>query len=129
MSPTSKHQLCVAPPYYVTQCDICGHFLSYSKHNRRTKLKVWIITFVCATTGMTNLKVMEGYDTTQFLLSFSRFSCEAGFPKLLLVDEGSQLVRGCDNMVINMVDVRGVLNREYGIDFKTCPRLLDCSAN
>ena len=121
MAPASKHQLCVALPHYVTQCDLCGHFLAYSKHNRRTTLKIWIITFVCATTGMTNLKVMEGYDTTQFLLSFSRFSCEAGYPKLLLVDEGSQLVRGCGNMQINMCDVRGVLSREYGIDFKTCP--------
>ena len=84
MAPASKHQLCVAPPYYVTQCDLCGSFLAYSRHNRRTTVKVWIVTFVCATTGMTNLKIMEGYDTTQFLLAFSRFSCEAGFPKLLL---------------------------------------------
>ena len=84
-------------------------------------MKVWIVTFVCATTGMTNLKIMEGYDATQFLLSFSRFSCEAGFPKLLLVDEGSQLVRGCENMVIDMCDTRGILKREFGIDFKTCP--------
>ena len=121
MAPASKHQLCVAPPYYVTQCDLSGPYQAYSKHNRRATVKVWITTFVCATTGMTNLKIMEGYDTTQFLLSFSRFSCEAGFPKLLLVDEGSQLVRGCENMMINMVDARGVLKQEFGIDFKTCP--------
>ena len=82
MSPVSKHQLCVAPPFFVTQCDLCGWFKAYSKHNKRTTLKVWIVTFVCATTGMTNLKLMEGYDATQFLLSFSRFSCKAGFPKL-----------------------------------------------
>jgi hypothetical protein len=121
MGPVSKHQLSVAPPYYVTQCDLCGPFKAYSKHNLRTTLKVWIITFVCATTGMANLKIMEGYDTTQFLLAFSRFSVEAGFPTLLLVDEGGQLVRGCENMLINMVDVRGVLSSEYGVNFQTCP--------
>ena len=60
-------------------------------------------------------------DATQFLLGFSRFSCEAGFPKLLLIDEGSQLVRGCDNMKIDMVSVGGVLNTEFGIYFQTCP--------
>ena len=70
---------------------------------------------------MTNLKIMEGYDTTQFLLAFSRFSSEAGFPKLLLVDEGGQLVRGCDNMSINMCDARGVLRSEFGANFQTCP--------
>ena len=121
MGPVSKHQLSVAPPFYVTQCDICGPFLAYSKHNRRTTLKVWIITFVCATTGMTSLKIMEGYDTTQFLLSFSRFSDDAGFPTLLLIDEGSQLVRGCANMSINMSNVQGVLRTEFGVQFQTCP--------
>ena len=121
MSPVSKHQLCVAPPYYATQCDLCGPFKAYSKHNRRTILKVWIVTFVCVTTGMTNLRTMEGYDATQFLLSFSRFSCEAGFPKLLLIDEGSQLVRGCDKMKINMCDISGVLSSEFGVHFQTCP--------
>jgi hypothetical protein len=117
--PSSR--LTVAPPYYNTQVDLCGPFSAYSKHNKRTTVKVWIIVYVCATTGMTNLKIMEGYDTTQFLLSFSRFACEAGYPKQLLVDAGSQLVCGCDNMLISMCDVGGNLNREYGIQFEVCP--------
>ena len=117
--PSSR--LCVAPPYYYTQVDITGAFLAYSKHNKRTELKVWIILFVCCTTGMTNLKIMEGYDTTQFLLAFGRFACEAGFPKYLLADAGSQLVCGSENMMISMCDVGGKLNREYGIQFEVCP--------
>ena len=117
--PSSR--LTVAPPYFNTQVDLCGPFTAYSKHNKRTTVKVWIIVYVCATTGMTNLKIMEGYDTTQFLLSFSRFACEAGYPKQLLVDAGSQLVSGCDNMLISMCDVGGKLNREYGIQFEVCP--------
>ena len=69
----------------------------------------------------TNLKVMEAYDTTQFLLAFSRFACEVGFPKVVLIDAGSQLVSGCENMVLNMCDIRGTLNREYGVEFSSCP--------
>ena len=116
-----KSRLCVAPPYYNTQVDLCGPFNAFSKHNKRTTLKVWMIAFVCSTTGSTNLKIMEGYDTTQFLLAFSRFACEVGYPKLLLADSGSQLVSGCENMVIDMTDLKGKLNREYGIDFDVCP--------
>ena len=78
MAPASKYQLCVAPAYYVTQLDLCGPYFAYSTHNKRTTLKIWIVTFVCSTTGTTNLKVMEGYDVAQFLLAFSRFSCEVG---------------------------------------------------
>lgn len=121
MGPLPSSRLCVAPCYYNTQVDLCGPFSAYSKHNKRTTLKVWIITFVCSTTGMTNLKIMEGYDTTQFLLSFSRFACEVGYPKHLLADSGSQLVCGCENMMIDMCDVSGKLNREYGIEFTVCP--------
>ena len=121
MSPTSKDQLCVAPPFYVTQTDICGPFKAYSIHNKRATVKVYILVFVCCTTGTTSLKIMDGYDTIQFLHSFSRFSCELGFPKKLIVDEGSQLVCGCENVVLNMTDIKGTLNREHGVEFRTCP--------
>ena len=121
MGPTSKYNLCIAPPYYVTQVDICGPFTSYSTHNKRSTKKVWILVFVCSTTGCTNMKVMEECDTAQFLLAFTRFACELGYPKKLLVDKGSQLVSGCETIVINISNVKSQLSREYGIDFDTCP--------
>ena len=121
MGPLPNSRLCVAPPYYNTQVDLCGHFSAYSKHNKRTTLKVWLCVFVCATTGMTSIKVMEGYDATQFLLSFSRFASDSGYPKKLLADSGSQLINGCENMVISMCDVKGTLCREYGVEFTVCP--------
>ena len=96
MSPASEHQVCIAPPYYVTQADMYGPFEAYSKHNKRTTVKVWMLTFVCTTTSMTNLKVMDSYDVTQFLQAFSRFACEAGFLKcssLMLVASLSVVAR------------------------------------
>ena len=33
MGPASKDQLCVAPPFYITQVDLCGPFKAYSVHN------------------------------------------------------------------------------------------------
>ena len=121
MEPTSKDNLCVAPPFYVTQIDICGTFTSYSTHNKRSTKKIWILVFVCSTTGCTDMKVMEDYDTPQFLDAYVRFAFNLGHPKKLLIDEGSQLICGCENMILNMSDVKGQLNREYGIEFDTCP--------
>ena len=121
MGPAAMEQLCVAPPFYVTQTDLCGPFKSYSTHNKRTYVNVWIVVFVCATTGMTSLKVMGNYSTVQFLLAFSRFACELGYPKKLLTDRGGQLVSGCESVVLNMTDIKGSLNRKYGIEFSTCP--------
>ena len=121
MGSASKNQLCVAPPFYITQLDLDGPYKAYSVHNKRSTVKIYIATFVCCTTGTTSLKIMEGYDTTQFLHCFSRFACELGYPKKLLTDEGSQIVCGCQNVVLNMTDIAGTLNREFGIDFATCP--------
>ena len=121
MGSASKEQLKVAPPFYITQVDLCGPFNSYSKNNKRATVKVWMAVFVCSTTGMTSIKIMEGYDTVQFLYAFTRFSDDFGFPKKMLADEGSQLVCGCESVVLNMTDIKSQLNREYGIDFETCP--------
>ena len=122
MGPASKDQLCVAPPFYITQVDLCGPFNAYPAHSKRAqKVKVYIATFVCCTTGMTSCKLMQGYDTAQFLHCFNRFACELGYPKKLLTDKGSQLVCGCENVVLNISNIAGVLNRKYGIEFSTCP--------
>ena len=64
---------------------------------------------------------MEDYSTKQFLLGFSRFACELGYPKKLLTDEGGQLVSGCESVVLNITDIKGCLNREYGIEFSSSP--------
>lgn len=63
MAPASKNQLCVAPPFYITQADLCGPYKAFHMTQRRVTMKVWILVFVCSTTGTTNLKIMEGYDT------------------------------------------------------------------
>ena len=49
-------------------------------------------------TSTTLIKVKEDYSTTAFIESILRFSSEAGYPKFLSVDEGSQLVKGCESM-------------------------------
>ena len=40
---------------------------------------------------------------------------------MLLPDEGSQLVKGCKDMVISFNDVKSKLSIEYGVEYKTCP--------
>ena len=64
---------------------------------------------------------MEDYGTDSFILAFIRFACDAGFPKTMLVDEGSQLVKGCDTMNLTFRDVKNRLHREFGVDYEVCP--------
>ena len=121
MGPVSDDSLRIAPPFFTSQVDICGHFSAYSPVNKRATLKVWVVVFCCSVTGAVDCRIMEDYSADGFLMSFSRFACRFGYPKKLLPDEGGQLVKGCSDMIISMSDVRQKLSVEHGVDFNTCP--------
>ena len=79
------------------------------------------MVIVCATTSSTNIKVMEDYTTTSFINAFIRFSCEVGYPKTLLVDQGSQIVKGCETMKLKFWDIKFRLHKDVSVDFEVCP--------
>ena len=119
MGPKHDSNLCVAPAFYTTQVDICGPFGSYSNANKRPK--IWLVIFCCCARGAVDGKVMDDYSTDAFILVFIRFSCRYGYPCSLLPDYGSQLVKGCKDMVISFSDVKQKLGVEFGVEYKTCP--------
>ena len=49
---------------------------------------------------------MEGYSSTAFIQSLIRLSCEVGYPKILLADSGSQIVKNVDTMRLNFKDIQ-----------------------
>ena len=64
---------------------------------------------------------MGTYDSNSFILAFTRFSCEVGYPKILLLDEDSQLIKGCKNMKLNFQDIRHQLHVKVNVEFVLCP--------
>ena len=121
MGPVSNDNLMIAPAYYVCQADLAGPFTAYSYHNRRTTIKVWMVVFCCSTTTATNIKVMERYDTSSFLQAFMRFCCEVGYPKRVLIDEGGQLVKGCESVRLDIQDLKFQLHKDAGVQMSVCP--------
>ena len=121
MGPLHGDQLKIAPAFYRSQVDLFGPFDSYDNTNKRKSIKIWFVVFCCITTSAIDIRVMEDYSTESFLLAFTRFACRVGYPKLLLPDEGSQLVKGCKSMILNFTDLKHQLHSEYGVGFETCP--------
>ena len=39
----------------------------------------------------------------------------------MVIDEGGQLIKGCDNMRISFTDIKGKLHWDMMVDFATCP--------
>ena len=64
---------------------------------------------------------MDDYSSTAFILSFTRLACEVGYPKVLLIDDGSQLVKGCETMKLDFTDLSSKLHKSVGVNFHICP--------
>ena len=121
MGPVSKHNLNIAPAFYSTQVDLAGPFKAFTPHNKRATINIWYAVFCCTTTSTVSIKVMDDYSTPAFIQAFVRFACEVGYPKTLLPDEGSQLVKGCVSMKLNFLDLKYHLHQKMDVDFQTCP--------
>ena len=106
MGPISKHSITIAPAFYAAQAVISGPFKAYSLHHKRTTIKIWLIVYCCISTSTANIKVMDDYSAQAFIQAFIRFSCEVGYPKFMVIDEGSQLIKGCDNMRISFTNIK-----------------------
>jgi len=113
--------LCIAPPFYITQADIAGPFDAFSQHYKRTVVKIWLLVFCCSTTTCINIRVLEDYSTPSFIQAFMRFSCQFGYPFKLLIDEGGQLVKGCQTMEFDINDIKQQLHKDVCLEFQTCP--------
>ena len=64
---------------------------------------------------------MDDYSTTSFIQAITRFSTNHGFPKQLMYDEGSQLVKGCKEMKVDLSDLQQKIHHNTKVNFKVCP--------
>ena len=64
---------------------------------------------------------MDNYSAQAFIQAFIRFSCEVRYSKFLIIDEDTQLIKGCDSMRISFTDIKGKLHRDMMVDFITYP--------
>ena len=121
MGPVSSYNLTIAPAFLYSQLDLSGPYLAYQPQNKRKTVKIWLIVFCCCSTSAVSIKVMDDYSATSFIMAFTRFACDRGFPRKLLCDEGSQLVKACKEMNFNLQDVQSNLTKLHKVDFQVCP--------
>ena len=116
-------RLYVAPPFFVVQCDMMGPFLAYCAHNHRSTLKIWGIVFKCVTTQAVSCHVVQDYSAVSVVQAFTRFGTSSGFPSLVIIDQGTQLVSAYEKMSINMLDLEDQLESQYNtkLHYQTGP--------
>jgi len=121
MGPVPESSLTVAPAFYHTQLDLSGPYKAFSPLHKRTTVKVWLVVYCCCSTSAVMINIMDDYATTTFIQSFMRFASRYGFPRKVFIDEGSQLVKGTQDMRLSYTDIKSTLHKERSINFQTCP--------
>ena len=128
MGPVGDEQLMIAPPFYVTMCDIfgpCKIFVpGHSMATRGRKVidvKAYILVFLCPTTKCVNLQVIEGKSADAVAEGVTRLGCEVGMPSLVLVDQDSAIMKVLREAEVDLKNIDLLLFKEKGIRFRTCP--------
>lgn len=116
MAPLRPHRLAQSQVFEVVSLDLCGPYLTKAeRRNTRSNPalagKVWILVIVCSASSAIQLELVEGYDTSNFLVALDNFVHLRGQPKKYICDRGSQIVSASDTVeslweVIDDVEVR-----------------------
>ena len=130
IGPAGEHQLTIAPPMYACQADLFGPinvFVPGFSSNMGLRgrpaeqVKVWVMTFVCPVTRLVSCQVIETSDNSGMMSGVIRLGADYGWPKHLMVDQDSALMKALYNAEVNLRDLQHVLYSEHGVMFTTCP--------
>ena len=130
IGPTGEHQLTIAPPMYACQADIFGPIYVFvpgfsSSRDLRGRpaeqVKVWVMTFVCPVTRLVSCQVIETSDNSGMMSGMIRLGADYGWPKYLMVDKDSALLKALYSAEVSLRDLQHALHYEHGVIFSTCP--------
>ena len=116
-------RLTIAPPFTLCQVDLFGPLEARCEHNHRSVAKVWGVVFKDPASGAVFVHAIAKCDTSAFVQAYTRFAARFCHPKKLYPDEGSQLLKACNEMEISWVDVSHTHSSQYqvGVEFSPCP--------
>ena len=84
--------LTVCRPWTYVALDFAGPFKIRGVVNPRTRIKCWVIVYVCCSTKAVCLLPTYGYSTQNFLIRHEEFIARKGAPTKIISDRGTQLV-------------------------------------
>ena len=125
MAPLPDTRVLPTPVWTNTSIDLFGPLEHVDMVKKRMKEKCWGIIFTCMVSRAVHLDLTQAYHTDAVLQALRRFFSLRGCPKLLLSDQGSQLV-ACSKEVAGMLElldwnmVQGWCSRK-GVEWKMVP--------
>ena len=128
MGPVGDEQLMIAPAFWIAMVDIFGPCnIFVPGHSMATRgrqpidVKCYVLVFVCPTTKLVNMQVIESKSADGIGDGINRLGCEIGIPSFVLTDQDSGIMKVLKEANVELKDLQLLLHKEKGIRFKTCP--------
>ena len=80
------------PPFTNIGLDLTGPITVKAMTNKRSKMKIWVVIFLCLNTKAVCMELAPGYSTEDFLCAYEIHTSQRGFPGTVHSDRGSQLI-------------------------------------
>ena len=79
--------------------DLLGPIMVKAMVNKRVRMKVWVVIFLCLNVKAVSMALVPGYSTSDVLLAYSSHVSQRGKPSFVHSDRGLQLVAAQRNLV------------------------------
>lgn len=98
-------------PFSNTGIDYCGpFFIKEKKYRNRTKVKIYVVIFICFSTKAIHLEIVSDLSTETFLAALKRFFSRRGKSKNIYSDNGTNFV-GANNELKELYEL--VTSKEH----------------
>lgn len=92
MAPLPKHRVQITRPFATTGVDFAGPFIIRRGIRRVVGKKAWLSVFVCFSTRVVHIEVVEHMTSAFFLACLKRFIARRGHCLVLYSDNGTNFV-------------------------------------
>ena len=120
-----QHQstLRVGAAFSVVQIDMAGPWYAECEHSCRSSVKVWALVFKDPATCAVAAYAMPSSSSAGFVQAYNRHAFRHGHPTKVYVDQGSQLLKACEQAELSWLEISHLISAHYGVgfDYEVCP--------
>ena len=113
----------VGAAFSTVQIDMAGPWLAECEHSCRSTVKVWALVFKDPTTAAVAAYAMAASSSAGFVQAYNRHAFRHGHPVKVYIDQGSQLLKACEQAELSWTEIAHLISAHYGVGFEyeVCP--------
>ena len=113
----------VGAAFSSVQVDMAGPWFAECEHTCRSTVKVWALVIKDPATCAVAAYAMPASNSAGFVQAYNRHAFRHGHPVKVYIDQGSQLLKACEEAEMSWFEISHLVSAHYGVgfDYEVCP--------